>query len=69
MGLGRLHCVSDTIGLVYISERGCAMLESACSNYSGIQKHYIVLQEDMYSYVTVADDQQFKGKNTEVVDA
>ena len=30
---------------------------------------YSVLQEDMYSYVTVADDQQFKGKNTEVVDA
>ncbi|KAL3156705.1 60S ribosomal protein L31 [Trebouxia sp. C0009 RCD-2024] len=26
-------------------------------------------KEDMYSYVTVADDQQFKGKNTEVVDA
>ena len=27
------------------------------------------LQEDMYSYVTVADDQQYKGKGTEVVDA
>lgn len=35
--------------------------------------HYMLkaalLQEDMYSYVTVADDQQFKGKSTEVVDA
>ena len=27
------------------------------------------MQEDMYSYVTVADDQQYKGKGTEVVDA
>ena len=27
------------------------------------------IQEDMYSYVTVADDQQYKGKGTEVVDA
>ena len=27
------------------------------------------VQEDMYSYVTVADDQQYKGKGTEVVDA
>ncbi|DBB14072.1 TPA: 60S ribosomal protein L31, variant 2 [Trebouxia sp. C0006] len=26
-------------------------------------------KEDMYSYVTVADDQQYKGKGTEVVDA
>ena len=26
------------------------------------------VQEDMYSYVTVADEQQFKGKSTEVVD-
>ena len=30
---------------------------------------FSVLQEDMYSYVTVADEQQFKGKSTEVVDA
>ncbi len=29
----------------------------------------LTLQEDMYSYVTVADDQQYKGKGTEVVDA
>ncbi len=29
----------------------------------------VTLQEDMYSYVTVADDQQYKGKGTEVVDA
>ena len=34
-----------------------------------IAKPFTTLQEDMYSYVTVADDQQFKGKNTEVVDA
>ena len=27
------------------------------------------LQEDMYSYVTVADEQQFKSKGTEVVDS
>ena len=38
---------------------------STDSKYS----HSVCLQEDMYSYVTVADDQQFKGKGTEVVDA
>ena len=30
---------------------------------------YTAVQEDMYSYVTVADEQQFKSKGTEVVDS